>query len=80
MPAVNKEAMMRVRALVNRRYVDTSLLNIHVIGGTVHFTGVLRHLRNYPDIDLRAEMEHITHILRQQPGLREVIWDVTVRD
>lgn len=80
MPAVNKEAMMRVRALINRRYVDASMLDVHVIGGTVHLTGVLRHLRNHPDIDLRAEMEHITHIIRQQPGLREVIWDVTLRD
>lgn len=80
MPAINKEAMLKVRSLVNRRYVDASMLNIHVIGGTVHFTGVLRHLRDHPEIDLRAEIEHLTHIIRQQPGFREVIWDVTIRD
>lgn len=79
MAIANKEGMLKVRSILNRRYIDSSMVNIQVIGGSVHFTGVLRNLRQHPGIDLKSEMEHISLIIRQQPGLRDVVWEVSIR-
>lgn len=68
-----------VRSQVGRRYIDTSLLDIKVLHGVVRFQGVLRVLRTHMHIDLRQEMEIIGTILRGKQGIREVVWDVTLR-
>ena len=73
------ESTRRVRGQIGRRYIDCSLLNIMVVGTVVHLTGVIRPLRNYPNVDLREEMEHISKILKQSCGMREVVWEVTMR-
>jgi hypothetical protein len=78
-PKEDKEAVKKVRSQIGRRYVDASLLTVNVVGGVVHLTGVIAKLRTHPDIELREEMERISHILRQQPGIRDVVWDVTQR-
>ena len=67
-----------VRAQIARRSIDSSLLSINVIGGSVHLIGVLRPVRGNPNINLQEEMNHISTILRQK-GAREVVWDVSLR-
>lgn len=79
MSAENKEMLKRVRGQISRRYVDASMVNVHVSGGVVTLTGIIRHLRTYPNVELREEMEQISKILRSQSGIREVVWDVTIR-
>jgi hypothetical protein len=68
-----------VRSQVARRYIDSSLLDIRVMHGLVTMRGVIRVLRTNPDIDLQKEMDTISTILRQKPGIRDVVWDVTQR-
>lgn len=75
----NKDMVRKVRAQIARRYVDTSLLNVSVVGGSVYLSGVIAILRTNPGIDLRAEMLQITQILRSISGIRDVTWDVTQR-
>lgn len=79
MPHENKEAVKRVRGQINRRYIDSTLLNINVVGGTVYLTGVIRTLRTHPNVELSEEMDHISKILRTVPGIREIVWDVSRR-
>ncbi len=79
MPAEDAEATRMVRAQITRRYVDSSQLDVRVIHGTVYLRGVLRPLRTHRDIDLQKEMETISHILRQKPGIRKVVWEATIR-
>ncbi|MDW8206958.1 MAG: BON domain-containing protein [Chloroherpetonaceae bacterium] len=74
-----KELAKKVRAQIARRYIDSSLLNISVFGGSVHLVGAIRTLRTHPDIDMKAEMETISQILRTIPGVRDVVWDVSIR-
>jgi hypothetical protein len=68
-----------MRAQVTRRMVDASQLHIRVVHGTVYVQGILRKLRSYPDVDLDQEIETISHALRLQPGIREVIWEASNR-
>lgn len=72
------EQRRMVRAQINRRYIDASLLNISVIGGVVYLTGVIKALRTHPDVNLKEEMETISKVLRQS-GMRDVTWDVNLR-
>lgn len=68
-----------VRSQIARRYIDSSLLDVRVSHGLVYLRGVIRVLRTNPDVDLSKEMETISTILRQKPGIREVVWDVVQR-
>lgn len=79
MPTEDPETTRRVRAQITRRYVDSSQLDVRVIHGTVYLGGVLRQLRTHKEVDLEKEMETISHVLRQQPGIRDVIWEAAIR-
>jgi osmotically-inducible protein OsmY len=68
-----------VRAQITRRNVDSSGLNVQVSGSTVYLTGVLRVLRTHANVNLQDEMNQISQILKQQAGIREVVWDVSLR-
>lgn len=71
--------MRLVRSHISRRSVDASLLDVRVSHGVVFLRGVLRTMRTHADLDLTAEMGHITVVLRQQSGVRDVVWDVVQR-
>ncbi len=79
MSTENKEMAKKVRGQIARRYVDASLVNVNCIGGNVHLTGVLKILRTHATVDLKEEMENISKLLRTLPGVREVVWDVSLR-
>lgn len=70
------ECTRMVQRELNRRYVDSSLMDVRVIHGVVYMRGIMRRLRTHPDVDLEKEAEIIRKILRQKPGIREVIWEV----
>lgn len=68
-----------VRRQKSRRSVDASLLDVAVSHGVVYLRGVLRTVRTNAAIDLEVEMSHISTVLRQDPAIRDVHWDVTLR-
>jgi hypothetical protein len=68
-----------VRGQIGRRLIDATQLVIQVSGGVVHFGGVLRPMRGTGNTDMQQEMNNISTILRQKPGIKEVVWDVTLR-
>ena len=78
--ASDVEMMRRVRSHVTRRYIDSSRLDIRVMHGVVYVRGDIGHLRTHREVELHSEVETITRILRQQPGIREVIWETNVRE
>ena len=68
-----------VRGQIARRYVDSSMLSIRVTHGVCHLSGVLRVLRTHKEIDLQKEMDIISTVLRGKNGIRDIVWDVTLR-
>lgn len=67
-----------VQREIAKRNVDITNLDVHVIRGVVYLRGVIRKIRGY-DYDLKQELEIICRILRQKPGIRDVISEVTLR-
>jgi len=61
-----------------KRCIDTSLLDVRVTHGVVYLRGTVRKMRGH-DIDLEREMAIICTILRQKPGIRDVVSDVVIR-
>jgi len=61
---------------LNRRYVDYSQVDVRVIHGVVYMRGLLKRLRNHPEVDLEREAELIRKILRQRPEIRAIVWEV----
>ncbi len=79
MPNDNSALTKVVRGQIGRRLVDASGLIISVTGGMVRIGGVLRPLRGAANQDMHVEMAAITTILRARPGIRDVVWEVTLR-
>ena len=79
MSSDSKAVTKMVRGQIGRRLIDATQLIIQVSGGVVHFGGVLRPMRATGNTDMQQEMNSISTILRQKPGIKEVVWDVTLR-
>ena len=69
-----------VRGQIARRSVDSSMLTVRISHGVCHFSGVLRVLRTHREVDLSKEMAHLSLLLRGKNGIRDVVWDVTLRE
>ena len=67
-----------VQRELNKRNIDISLMDVHVHHGIVYLRGTVRKARGM-DIDLEREMGIICQILRQRPGIREIINEVVIR-
>lgn len=78
MPLEDTEMRRQLMHEVAKRPIDYSLLDLHVVHGTVYLRGVVRKLRGY-DADPAKEIEHLCRVFRQKPGVRQVINEVTVR-
>jgi hypothetical protein len=79
MANTNSAMTKMVRGQIGRRLIDATQLVIQVSGGVVHFGGVLRPMRASGNVDMQQEMNNISTILRTKPGVKEVVWDVTLR-
>ncbi len=78
MPAEDKEMTRMVQREISRRYVDSSQVDVKAIHGVVYLRGVVRPLRNVA-VNLQQEIEIIQRILRNKPGIRDVINEMQVR-
>ncbi|MCX6362204.1 MAG: hypothetical protein NT029_20605 [Armatimonadetes bacterium] len=65
---------------LGRRYVDASLVDVRVMHGICYVRGTMRCLRSHPNVDLTKESETIRKMIRQKGFIREVIWEVDLRN
>lgn len=63
---------------ISKRHIDSSRMDVQVFHGVVYLRGTVSGMRGH-DIDIKAEMEVIRRILRQRPGIRDVVVDVIYR-
>ena len=62
---------------IARRPVDSSYLEVHVTHGVVYLRGRIEKIRGYyEDLDLHEELTTIVKVLRQKPGIRDVVCEV----
>jgi osmotically-inducible protein OsmY len=66
-----------VRHEIVKRSIDTSRLDVRVYHGVVYLSGEVRPIRGQ-DTDLRHEMGIIYKVLRQKPGIRDVVDEVRI--
>jgi len=78
MPAEDKEMTRMVQREIARRYVDTRGVDVKAIHGVVYLRGVVRPLRGV-NVDIQQEIEIIERILRNKPGIRDVVNEMTIR-
>ncbi len=72
MPAEDAGMTRLVRREISRRYVDSTFVDIKVMHGICYLRGYIKQLRGH-DADLQEEHDIILRILRQKPGIRDVI-------
>ena len=68
-----------VQHLLVRRNVDLTDVDVRVMHGVCYMRGSIKKLRTHPEIDLEYEAEIIRKIIRQQRGIRDVVWEVRER-
>jgi hypothetical protein len=66
-----------VQRELGKRCIDISLMDVHVHHGVVYLRGVARQVRGQ-QIDLVHELQIVCQVLRQRPGIREIVNEVTV--
>ena len=72
------QAAKIVRREITRRPIDYSRIDIRVNRGIVHIRGHVAAMRGQV-MDIREEMQMVAKVIRQRPGIRDVILDVTYR-
>ncbi|MCH8275168.1 MAG: BON domain-containing protein [Armatimonadetes bacterium] len=72
------QAAKIVRREITRRPIDYSRIDIRVNHGIVYIRGQVAAMRGQP-LDIREEMQLIVKVIRQRPGIRDVILDVIYR-
>lgn len=78
MALADVETRRMVLREISKRHLDISRLDVQVFHGVVYLRGTVSGVRGH-DIDVKAEMELIRRILRQRPGIRDVVVDVIFR-
>jgi hypothetical protein len=63
------------RTELSKRGVDTTRADIRVMHGVCYIKGIVSPIAGSSIKDIRTEMEHIRHILRQKPDIRDVVID-----
>lgn len=71
------QALRIVRSELTKRSIDTSRADVRVLKGICHIRGMISAPKSSGIADLNIEIEHIGRILRQKPGIREVILEVS---
>lgn len=67
------------RTELSKRGVDVSRADVRVAHGVCYIKGLIALNPGSAITDLHTEMEHIRHILRQKPDIRDVILDCQYR-
>lgn len=78
MAVADIETRRMVLREISKRHLDISRLNVQVFHGVVYLRGTVSGMRGH-DVNPKAEMELIRRILRQRPGVRDVVIDLIYR-
>ena len=63
------------RSELSKRGIDTSRADVRVMHGVCYIKGMVYATPGSDIKDIRLEMEHVRHILRQKPDIRDVVLD-----
>jgi len=75
---VNDVRGLRVaRAELSKRGIDTLRADVRVMHGVLHLRGLISAMAGCHIEDIKTEVEHAAHILRQKPEISEVILECT---
>ncbi|MGI8970176.1 MAG: hypothetical protein ACR2HB_05650 [Dehalococcoidia bacterium] len=67
-----KQMQLLVRREMARRPLDCSMVEFYVTHGVVYLRGTVRAVRGH-DIDVKQEVTHLTTVLKQKSGIRDVV-------
>lgn len=68
------------RQILGRRGIELTRVDLRVMHGVLYIRGQASKMRGFEIPDLRAELENCGRILRQKPGIKDVVIDVTYRE
>jgi hypothetical protein len=78
MASDQKELQLLVRREMARRPIDSSMVDVYANHGIVYLRGTVRPVRGQ-HIDLQHEVTILMTILKQKPGIRDVISELQLR-
>ncbi len=74
------EATRVVRKEFIKHRVDTTMADLRVSHGVVYIRGLIKREKGAAYVDLKTETERIARIIRQRPGIRDVVIDCQYRN
>lgn len=77
MSIVDASMTRELRREIAKHPIDSSHLEVHVTHGVAYLRGRIDKLRGYyEDLDLEQELARIIKVLRNKPGIRDVVCEV----
>lgn len=71
---VNDVRALRVaRAELSKKGIDTMRADVRVTHGVLHIRGLVTAMPGTHIEDIKTEVEHWAHVIRQKPEIRDVI-------
>ncbi|MBV9849426.1 MAG: hypothetical protein JO250_07045 [Armatimonadetes bacterium] len=80
MNAVDAAIIRNIRREMGKRPIDPTRVDIQVVNGRVSLGGVVTHLRDQPDVDLKSEMDMIQKMIMRDPKVSDVAVNVRLRE
>jgi hypothetical protein len=77
--AKERDAQRGARALLAKHDLDISRVEVTVQHGICYVRGVVIPCPGAKITDLDAEIQRVAHLIRQRPGIRNVVLDVVTR-
>lgn len=74
------DATKRARREFTKHAIDISRADLRVMHGVMHLRGLVLGSKGAAYEDVKVETERIGRILRQVPGIRDVVIDVQYRN
>jgi hypothetical protein len=74
-----REAQRAARTIMNKHGLDVSRATISVQHGICHIRGIVGAMAGYKITDVQAEVERVGQFIRQKPGIRQVVVEISLR-
>ena len=72
-------ALKQVRSVLSRRGIDASRADVRVKGGVCYIRGIVKAIPSAHISDIETEMQQVAHIIRQKPGITNVVLEISSR-
>ena len=80
MNSADAAIIRNIRRELSKRPIECGRIDIQVVNGRVTLNGMVQHLRDKPDVDIKSEMDHVQKMVMRDRDVKEVSINVRIME